>query len=74
MPGCNQFRLSGAASGETKTDSVIRTYIPVHRGPQAPLNAAPPLAREFDARVAVAGKTWGLGGKLTFSERVLPSL
>jgi hypothetical protein len=26
--------------------------------------AAPPLAREFEARVAVAGKTWGLSGQL----------
>jgi len=40
--------------------SFVRTYLPT--GPQAPLNAAPPLAREFDARVAVAGKAWGLGG------------
>jgi len=46
------------------TDSVIRTYIPAHRGPQAPLNAAPPLVREFVARVTVAGKTWGLSGQL----------
>ena len=26
--------------------------------------AAPPLAREFEARVAVAGKPWGLSGQL----------
>ena len=37
---------------------------PAHRGPQAPLIAAPPLARELDARVTVAGKAWGLCGQL----------
>ncbi|GAG91659.1 unnamed protein product, partial [marine sediment metagenome] len=39
------------------------TVEPAHWGPQAPLNAAPPLAREFEARVTVAGKTWGLSGQ-----------
>ena len=34
-----------------------------HRGPQPPLNAAPPLAREFEARVSVAGERCGLSGK-----------
>ena len=34
----------------------IRVPAPDHRGPQAPLDAAPPLARELEARVAVAGK------------------
>ena len=33
----------------------IRAPAPDHRGPQAPLDAAPPLARELEARVAVAG-------------------
>jgi hypothetical protein len=51
----------------------IRAHIPDHRGPQAPLDAAPPLAREFEARVAVTGKTWGLGGQLTFSEWSYPA-
>ena len=46
----------------------IRAHIPDHRGPQAPLGATPPLARELEARVAVTGKTWGLGGQLTFSD------
>jgi len=36
--------------------TVIRAHIPAHWGPQAPLDAAPPLAREFEARFAVAGK------------------
>ena len=43
---------------------VIRANIPAHWGPQVPLDAAPPLARELDARVAVAGRTWGLSGQL----------
>ena len=43
---------------------VIRAKIPAHWGPQAPLDAAPPLARELNARVAVAGRTWGLSGQL----------
>lgn len=34
-----------------------------HWGSQLPLNAALPLAREFEARVAVAGKPYGLSGK-----------
>ena len=38
--------------------------LPAHWGPQAPLGAAPPLAREFEARVAVAGKAYGLSGQL----------
>jgi len=37
-----------------KADAGIRAHLPPHWGPQAPLNAAPPLARELDARVAVA--------------------
>ncbi len=37
--------------------------LPAHWGPQAPLNAAPPLARELEARVAVAGKACGLSGQ-----------
>ena len=40
--------------------------MPDHRGPQAPLDAAPPLARELEARVAVADKTCGLGGQTRF--------
>ncbi len=40
-----------------QVDTVIRAYLPAHWDPQAPLNAAPPLAREFEARVAVTGKT-----------------
>ncbi len=40
--------------------------LPAHWGPQAPLDAAPPLAREFEARVAVTGKTWGLSGQLNY--------
>lgn len=49
----------------------IRAYIPAHR---APLDAAPPLAREFDARVTVAGKAWGLSGQLAFSRQALPGI
>lgn len=37
---------------------------PAHWGPQAPRSAAPPLAREFGARAAVAGRTCGLSGQL----------
>ena len=37
-----------------KADAGIRAHLPAHWGPQAPLDAAPPLARELDARVAVA--------------------
>ena len=44
----------------------IRAHITDHRGPQAPLGAAPPLARELEVRVAVAGKTYGLGGQVRF--------
>ncbi|MCU7870926.1 MAG: hypothetical protein KZQ98_20745, partial [Candidatus Thiodiazotropha sp. (ex Lucinoma borealis)] len=43
---------------------VILAYIPAHWGPQAPLLAAPPLARELDARVTVADKACGLSGQL----------
>jgi len=50
------------ACGCTQMASFGHTYLP-NRGPQTPLFAAPPLAREFEARVAVAGKTWGLGGQ-----------
>ena len=42
----------------------IRAFIPAHWGPQAPLNAAPSLARELEARVAVTGKACGLSGQL----------
>jgi len=34
--------------------------IPAHWGPQSPRDAAPPLARELAARVAVADRAWGL--------------
>jgi len=47
-----------------QADVGVRAHIPAHWGPQAPLNAAPPLARELDARVAVAGRPWGLSGQL----------
>ncbi|MEW8074081.1 MAG: hypothetical protein AB2826_27110, partial [Candidatus Thiodiazotropha sp.] len=30
-------------------------FLPAHWGPQTPLSTAPPLARELEARVAVAG-------------------
>jgi len=46
-----------------QVDTVIRAYLPAHWDPQVPLNAAPPLAREFEARVTVTGKTWGLSGQ-----------
>jgi len=39
------------------------TSTPAHWGPQAPLDAAPSLAREFEARVAVTGKACGLSGQ-----------
>ena len=45
------------------------SLIPAHWGPQAPRRAAPPLARELAARVAVAGKAWGLRGQLWLSGR-----
>jgi len=51
-PACNRLVQSFGA------------LLPVHWGPQAPLNAAPPLARELEARVAVAGKACGLSGQL----------
>jgi len=38
----------------------FRSLVPAHWVPQAPRRAAPPLARELAARVAVAGRTWGL--------------
>ncbi len=44
--------------------AVLRSIAPAHWGPQAPPKAAPPLAREFEARVAVADKACGLSGKL----------
>ena len=47
-----------------QADVGVRAHMPAHWGPQAPLNAAPPLACEFEARVAVAGRTWGLSGQL----------
>ena len=51
-PACNRLVQSFVA------------LLPAHWGPQAPLNAAPPLARELEARVAVAGKACGLSGQL----------
>ena len=47
-----------------QVDTVIRAHIPDHWGPQVPLDAAPPLAREFEARVCRSGRTWGLSGQL----------
>ncbi|MEW8056372.1 MAG: hypothetical protein AB2796_13695, partial [Candidatus Thiodiazotropha sp.] len=41
----------------------LGALLPAHWGPQAPLSAAPPLARELEARVAVAGKACGLSGQ-----------
>ena len=36
------------------------SLVPAHWCPQAPRRAAPPLARELAARVAVADRAWGL--------------
>ena len=52
VPACNLLVQSFVA------------LLPAHWGPQAPLNAAPPLARELEARVTVAGKACGLSGQL----------
>ena len=49
------------------TNRLVQSFgalLPAHWGPQAPLSAAPPLARELEARVAVAGKACGLSGQL----------